>query len=88
MQLLEPILHIPALTVDRIDPGRRVIKIGHHEPRVAAGIPPGEPDDLGLDDHATAMGPAPGRVEGLAKHVLGVAAVLRESVGGRVRLTV
>jgi hypothetical protein len=66
MQLLEPILHIPALTVDRIDPGRRVIKIGHDEAGIALGVVSRQPDDLSFDDHAAAVGPTPSGVARVA----------------------
>jgi hypothetical protein len=77
MQLLEPGLHVAAVTVDRIDCRGRLAEIGHDK----AGIPPREPDNLRLDAHAPPMRPTPGRVAGPARDVLRAAAELGEPVG-------
>lgn len=59
MQFFEPILHIPALVVARIHRGGWGTEIGHHEARIAFGLASCQPDDLGLDDPAPPMRPAP-----------------------------
>ena len=65
MQFLEPVLHVPALAVDGVHRCWGLGKIGHHEARIAFGIPSRESDHFGVDEHAAAVRPALGRIERL-----------------------
>src|SRR5437879_8460654 len=74
MQLLEPVLHVAPRAVDLlVDRLGRVGQVGHEESRIALGIAPGIPHDLGLDDRPSLALPRPGRVARLAVEVLGPA---------------
>ena len=81
MQFLEPVFHVATLTIDGIDGGGRLAEVRHHEARIAFGLMPGPADDLRLDDDASTVRPALGRIEGLPVDVLRAAAVLRQAVG-------
>ncbi len=81
MQFFEPMLHIAPLAVVRIHHGGWGTEIGHHEAGIAFGLAAWQPDNRGLDDHATPMRPTPGGVQGLAEDVLGVATVFGQTIG-------
>ena len=76
MQLPEPVLHLAALTVGGIPRGGCVLKIGHDEKRIVAGILSGQLNDFRLDAHAPPLCPASGGVRGLSIDVLGAFTVL------------
>jgi hypothetical protein len=81
VSFLEPVFHVAALTRDSIDGGRRLAQIRHHETGSALRVLPWPAHDLAFDDHATAMRPTLGRIEGLPVDVLRAAAVFRQAVG-------
>jgi hypothetical protein len=65
MQLLEPILYVAPLTIERIHNGVRLTEIRRDEPGIALGISSRQPDDLSLDNHPAATRPTSGGIEGV-----------------------
>ena len=63
VQFLEPVSCRPA-DKRRHRRRRALAQIGHHTARIAFGVPPRQPDHLGLDDDASAMRPGLGRIRG------------------------
>jgi len=76
MELLDPVLDIPALAVQPVDMGQRLPEVGHHEAGVVPGVAPGQPHHLGLHDDPALAAPFLGGVAGLPVEVLGVASRL------------
>ena len=73
-QFLDPILDVPASTVDLlIDEARRLPQIRHHEPRVVPRLAVSEANDFGLDHDPALVVPRAGGVAGVGIDVRGLA---------------
>ena len=78
VQLFDPVLDVTSGAVDRfIQMPRRVFKVGDHEARVVFGLASGMTDNLGLDDHATALLPGAGGIAGLTVEMRGLGPPIR-----------
>src|SRR3989304_7051279 len=73
MQLLEAVLHVPALAVELVERPRRAGQVGHHEAGIVFGIAARMPADLGLHDDPPLAGPLLGGGARLAVEMLGAA---------------
>ena len=81
-QFLDPILDIPASTVDLlIDKARRLPQIRHHEPRVVPRLAVSEANDFGLDHDPALVVPRAGGVAGVGIDVRGLATDLALRAG-------
>ena len=73
-QFLDPILDVPASTVDLlIDEARRLPQIRHHEPRVVRGSRSPRRTNFGLDHDSALVVPRAGGVAGVGIDVRGLA---------------
>jgi len=67
VEFLQPVLDVAPLPVDLVHAPGSLGQVGDDKARVVPRVPAGEPDDLGLHDHAPLAVPGLGGVAGLAK---------------------
>lgn len=83
VQFFDSILDVGAGAVDHfIQMPRRLLEVRDHEARVVFRLAPGMSHDFGLDNHAPALTPSPGRITAFLVEMLRLARFARQATSG------